>query len=110
MNAQGKILPDVRGVLPLLLVLGLWQVEGAANSPLFPSPASWWSAIVMLAGTGVLLPALEATLAAILLSLAIASVAGLVLAGPLGRFLQCGDVHPGCSFDGELDRPSVEHF
>jgi ABC-type nitrate/sulfonate/bicarbonate transport system permease component len=76
MSGQGHFLPDVRGPSPLLVGLGIWQIEGAGTSPVFPPPATWWGAVTMLARTGALLPALEATLAVILLSLATASVAG----------------------------------
>jgi ABC-type nitrate/sulfonate/bicarbonate transport system permease component len=76
MSGRGRILPDARGLCPLLIGLGIWQVEGAANSPNFPPPATWWGAVAMLARTGDLIPALGATLAVILLSLAAATVAG----------------------------------
>jgi ABC-type nitrate/sulfonate/bicarbonate transport system permease component len=76
MNARGRILPDIRGLSPLLAGLALWQIEGAANSPTFPPPATWWRALGMLARTGALLPALETTLAVILLSLGAAAVVG----------------------------------
>jgi ABC-type nitrate/sulfonate/bicarbonate transport system permease component len=76
MNARGRILPDIRGLSPLLVGLALWQIEGTANSPTFPPPATWWRALGMLGRTGVLWPALETTLAVILLSLGAAAVAG----------------------------------
>jgi ABC-type nitrate/sulfonate/bicarbonate transport system permease component len=84
MNGKDRILPDVRGLAPLLVGLGVWQIEGAVNSPLFPPPATWWGAVATLARTGVLLPAIEATLAAIVLSLAAASVAGFALGMLIG--------------------------
>jgi len=76
MTGRGRILPDVRGLSPLLVGLMLWQIEGTAASPIFPPPATWWGALAMLARTGTLLPALDATLAVIVLSLATASCAG----------------------------------
>lgn len=91
MSGKGKILPQVRGFLPLIVGLGIWQLEGAVNAAEFPPPMIWWSAVAMLAHDGVLMPALDATLTAVLLSLAAASVVGFALGlliGTLPSFRQ----------------------
>lgn len=67
------------GCLPLLIGLGVWQIAGPENSPVFPPPASWWRAVVDLAGAGVFFPALGATLLIVLASLIAASLVGFVL-------------------------------
>lgn len=68
-----------RGLLPLILGLILWQMLGPARSPYFPPPSSWTPALIDLADSGLLWPAAVATLATVLVSLAMATVMGAFL-------------------------------
>jgi ABC-type nitrate/sulfonate/bicarbonate transport system permease component len=69
-------LPSARGLLPLLLLLAAWQLLQSGNSPYFPPPSQWWSALVLLANSGRLYPALAATAKSLLLGMAMAIVIG----------------------------------
>jgi ABC-type nitrate/sulfonate/bicarbonate transport system permease component len=69
-------LPSARGLLPLVVLLGAWQVLQTGNSPYFPPPADWWNGLVLLAKSGRLYPALSATTVTLLLGLAVAVVIG----------------------------------
>ena len=80
------------GLLPLALALAAWQFAGAAGSAAFPPPLSWWAAVVILAKSGVLFSALAATLGVVLVSLAVATIAGFgigLLIGALPVVRQC---------------------
>lgn len=48
----------VRGLLPLVLALGLWQILGDPESPYYPPPSEWLGALEPLIENGLLLPAL----------------------------------------------------
>lgn len=74
----------LRGLLPLILGLVLWQAIGSAGSPYFPPPSSWAPALVELADRGVLWPAAEATLTTVFVSLAMATVTGALLGALVG--------------------------
>ena len=41
-------LPPARGLLPLVLLLVLWQLLQGGPSPYFPGPAQWWKATAVL--------------------------------------------------------------
>ena len=76
-------LPSLRGMLPLLLLLVIWQVIDPQGSPYFPPPSAWWTGLATLMRSGRLLSALGATLttfgAAIALACAIGGLAGLLI-------------------------------
>jgi ABC-type nitrate/sulfonate/bicarbonate transport system permease component len=69
-------LPSARGLLPLVVLLGAWQILQTGNSPYFPPPSDWWNGLVLLAKSGRLYPALSATTVTLLLGLAVAVVIG----------------------------------
>jgi len=41
-------LPAIRGLLPLILLLLVWQLVQSGPSPYFPAPSQWWAATVTL--------------------------------------------------------------
>lgn len=83
-RSSGERTP-LRGVVPLVVGLGLWQLFGDPDSPYFPSPRSWVDDVTPLHEAGDLLPALAWTagtfLAGLLLATAIGAVLGAVVGG-----------------------------
>jgi len=73
------------GLLPLALLLLVWQLVQQGPSPYFPRPSLWADALVKLAVTGKLWPALWATVQTFLESLVIATLLGSVLGMLIGR-------------------------
>jgi sulfonate transport system permease protein len=73
----------MRGLLPLLVGLLLWQMFGPPSSPYFPRPLEWIRALEALLAAGRLWPAVGITLAdfvtALLLSIIIGSSLGILL-------------------------------
>jgi ABC-type nitrate/sulfonate/bicarbonate transport system permease component len=72
-------LPPARGLLPLVLLLVVWQLVQPGPSPYFPAPARWWTATVRLFDREHLVAAFGATTLTFLEGLAIAIVAGTML-------------------------------
>ncbi len=72
-------LPPARGLLPLLLLLLVWQMIQPGPSPYFPGPAQWWKAAGSLFDRDRLLAAFGATTFSFLLGLALAIVLGTAL-------------------------------
>ena len=54
--------PPLRGLLPLVALLALWQAINPQGSPYFPPPSSWWTGLSVLAKNGRLGAALSSTL------------------------------------------------
>ena len=75
-----EALPSARGLLPLVVLLGVWQLLQTGDSPYFPAPSDWWNGLTLLAESGRLYPALSATTITLLLGLALAVLIG---AGPV---------------------------
>ncbi|HEX2046488.1 MAG TPA: ABC transporter permease subunit [Acidimicrobiales bacterium] len=71
--------PPLRGLLPLGLLLGLWQLLGSAASPYFPPPSTWIGGLQRLWENGSLRPAAGETLVTFALSLVAATVLGSLL-------------------------------
>jgi len=69
-------LPPARGLLPLVLLLVVWQLIQGGPSPYFPGPAQWWKATEALFDREHLLAAFGATTATFLEGLALAIVLG----------------------------------
>jgi ABC-type nitrate/sulfonate/bicarbonate transport system permease component len=74
-----KVVTGVKGFLPLLTGLCIWQFTGSAGSALFPPPVTWWHAIARLIDVGTFFPALTATLTILAAGLAAASFVGFIL-------------------------------
>src|SRR5262249_15692878 len=77
-------LKSLRGFVPLIVLLALWQLLGDTNSPTLPSPSQWWPAFKTPEQRGALWPALEKTLVLFAESLAVATLIGVSLGIALG--------------------------
>ena len=71
--------PPVRGLLPLLVVLALWQLAGSSSSPYFPRPSRWVEGLADLWASGALQPAARQTLTTLGLALVVATLLGTLL-------------------------------
>lgn len=78
-------MPPLRGLLPLALALGIWQLVQHGQSAYFPRPSLWWSAVVAQWNQGTLGPAVKQTLTTFVWSLVIATVLGTVVGIFIGR-------------------------
>jgi ABC-type nitrate/sulfonate/bicarbonate transport system permease component len=78
--------PPLRGLLPLAVLLGLWQLLGSESSPYFPPPSTWARGLRTLWDNGTLRPAARETLATFALALLAATVSGSVLGIVVGAF------------------------
>jgi ABC-type nitrate/sulfonate/bicarbonate transport system permease component len=79
LRAMLASLPPARGLLPLVLLLVVWQLIQGGPSPYFPGPAQWWKATEALFDREHLLAAFGATTATFLEGLALAIVLGTAL-------------------------------
>jgi ABC-type nitrate/sulfonate/bicarbonate transport system permease component len=75
---RGSTAP-LRGLIPLVVLLAIWQLVGNQHSPFFPPPNRWWTALSNLQGSGNLWPAVGTTALTFLLGLAIATAIGTVI-------------------------------
>lgn len=82
---RSRDVPPLRGLLPLAVALGIWQLLQHGQSAYFPRPSLWWNAIVLQWDKGVLSPAIRDTLTDFIWSLLIAIVLGSLLGIAVGR-------------------------
>lgn len=78
-------IPPLRGLLPLVVALGIWQLIQHGQSAYFPRPSLWWTAIEAQWSNGALGPAIRETMTAFVWSLIIATVLGTALGILIGR-------------------------
>ena len=78
-EAQRPAFPPLRGLLPLAVLLAVWQVRASADSPYFPPPSTWLDGLSDLWGNGTLWPAAVQTLSTFAIALAAATVLGTLL-------------------------------
>lgn len=78
-------IPPLRGLLPLILALVVWELLASGKSAYFPRPSLWWQGIEREWQAGALQPAIEATLKSFVLALVIATVLGTLLGIVIGR-------------------------
>ena len=71
--------PPLRGLLPLGVLLGVWELTGSERSPYFPPPSTWARGLNRLWEAGTLRPAMGQTLATFALALVVATVLGAIL-------------------------------
>lgn len=83
--ARKGTFPPFRGLLPLVLLLAIWQFLQEGQSPYFPRPSLWFAAVEKLWRAGSLLPGFEATLESFSLALLLAVVVGSVVGIIVGR-------------------------
>lgn len=69
----------LRGLVPLAVLLGAWEVLGSPQSPLFPTPSSWATALLDLMEAGRLGPGVVATLRTFAVGFVTATLLGAVL-------------------------------
>ena len=81
-----RAFPPLLGLLPLALLLGVWQLFGSEASPYFPPPSTWARGLDRLWGNGSLGPAATQTLTTFALSLAAATALGSLLGIVVGAF------------------------
>jgi len=77
--AHAPLIPPIRGLLPLALLLCVWELAGSERSPYFPRPSTWPAALGDLWTAGALLPAAGATISTFVLALGVAIVLGTLL-------------------------------
>jgi ABC-type nitrate/sulfonate/bicarbonate transport system permease component len=75
----------VQGLLPLALVLVVWQIFGEDNNLWAPRPSAWFDQIARLAQSGVLGQALLSTIQTFALSMVAATIVGSILGALVGR-------------------------
>ncbi len=78
--------PPLRGLVPLAVLLGIWEVFGTDSSPYFPPPSSWVRGLRTLWDNGTLGPAARQTLVTFALALVCATVLGAILGIVVGAF------------------------
>jgi ABC-type nitrate/sulfonate/bicarbonate transport system permease component len=83
-------LPSARGLLPLVVLLAVWQLLQTDNSPYFPSPSDWWNGLTLLSRSGRLYPALMATTITLSLGLVLAVAVGTGVGLFIGVFPRLG--------------------
>jgi ABC-type nitrate/sulfonate/bicarbonate transport system permease component len=74
----------LRGLLPLVVLLGAWQLFGDPTSPYFPTPSEWVKALQPLVSDGTLWSALGDTALSVGLALLIATSVGSLLGAVVG--------------------------
>jgi ABC-type nitrate/sulfonate/bicarbonate transport system permease component len=81
--------PPLRGLLPLVLLFGIWQLIQHGQSSYFPRPSLWWEAVREQAQAGLLWPAFGATVKTFVFALILATLVGTLLGIAIGlsRFL-----------------------
>lgn len=74
----------VKGLIPLVLLLAIWQLVGSDSSLSFPPPSTWIDSLKELADEGSLFPALRTTLETFALSLVFATIIGAAMGMAIG--------------------------
>jgi ABC-type nitrate/sulfonate/bicarbonate transport system permease component len=83
-DRDGRGTPPLRGLLPLVALLVIWQLVGDPGSPYFPPPLKWVTEVTLLLDDGVLLQAIGETALTVLLGLLLATVLGAALGAAVG--------------------------
>jgi ABC-type nitrate/sulfonate/bicarbonate transport system permease component len=71
--------PPLRGLLPLGVLLAVWQLTGSERSPYFPPPSAWARGLNRLWESGTLRPAAGQTLVTFALALLVATALGTIV-------------------------------
>jgi ABC-type nitrate/sulfonate/bicarbonate transport system permease component len=79
-------IPPLRGLIPLLAVLILWQVLGPEQSVYAPRPLTWVQELVRLCADGTLQRALGDSITTFAISVVAATVIGSLLGALIGRY------------------------
>jgi ABC-type nitrate/sulfonate/bicarbonate transport system permease component len=78
------LFPPLRGLVPLGLLLAVWELIAPDRSPYFPPPTRWTGGLADLWSEGALVPAAVATLATFVAALGTATALGALLGLVLG--------------------------
>jgi ABC-type nitrate/sulfonate/bicarbonate transport system permease component len=76
--------PPLRGLLPLVVALGIWQVAASESSPYFPPPSRWLQGLRDLWAAGTLWPSAVDTLTTFALAIVAATVLGTLVGLVIG--------------------------
>lgn len=76
---RARSTPRLHGLLPLVVLLSVWELAGSPGSPFFPPPSTWSAALIGLWENGALLAAVVATLTTFCIGLGTATVVGAAL-------------------------------
>ncbi|MDV6296172.1 ABC transporter permease [Rhodococcus aetherivorans] len=74
----------LRGLVPLAMLLIVWQLIASDDSLSFPPPHAWLRAIARMYGEGVLSPAIRQTLTTFMVALAVAALLGAIVGIAIG--------------------------
>jgi ABC-type nitrate/sulfonate/bicarbonate transport system permease component len=88
-RSRGRSGTPIRGLLPIVAALAIWQLVGDPQSAYFPPPSEWVKAVGPLLDGGVLLQALGWTALTFFLGLVLATVFGGVLGTLVGSSRAC---------------------
>lgn len=83
-HRRAGLFPPLRGLLPLGLLLGAWQVVASGLPPYFPPPSDWVLGLLELWDAGLLLPAAAETARTFALGLSSATLLGGALGVAVG--------------------------
>lgn len=81
---------SLQGLLPLFVLLVVWELRGSPDSPFFPAPSSWWPALFRRGQGDTILPAIADTVRTFGLGLAAATVLGVALGLGVGAAKTAG--------------------
>jgi ABC-type nitrate/sulfonate/bicarbonate transport system permease component len=76
---RGSGFPPLRGLLPLAVVLLIWELRASERSVYFPPPSDWMDGLRVLWSAGRLWPAAVETLSTFAIALAVAALVGTLL-------------------------------
>jgi sulfonate transport system permease protein len=74
----------LRGLLPVLVLLAIWQLTSSSDSQSFPPPSTWPDALSQLYEQGTLVSAVARTLLTFVLAMLVAIVLGVVIGMLIG--------------------------
>jgi ABC-type nitrate/sulfonate/bicarbonate transport system permease component len=74
----------LRGIVPIVVLLGIWQLIGNTHSSSTPSPSTWWTALKTIEANGTFWPALWITVRLFIEGLVLAIIIGIALGMALG--------------------------
>ncbi len=75
---------SLRGLIPIAVLLGIWQLVGHTSSVTAPPPSTWWPAFRGMVNSGAFWPALEKTMLLYIEGLVLATLLGVALGIALG--------------------------
>ena len=86
-GAQRRIqhLPPLRGLLPLVALLVVWELTQRGIDPYYPRPSRWWEALSDEWKAGVLRESITATCKTFVVGLLLATVIGTAIGAVVGR-------------------------